>query len=173
MTPTFDDVPPAAEPAPVTSVRVTPLYGWWSATAVLVLILFWQWLLVQRNWLVAEEPALRPLMSALCGCEVTWPREPDSVLIESSSFMENPEGGYTVQMRLRNTQHHPVAMPSLELSLTDLQDQVLVRRVFTPAELSAKDSMQALRDARVTLQFDLDETVNKRITGFRAFVFYP
>jgi hypothetical protein len=137
------------------------------------MILLWQWLLVQRNWLVAEEPALRPLMSALCGCEVTWPREPDSVLIESSSFMENPEGGYTVQMRLRNTQHHPVAMPSLELSLTDLQDQVLVRRVFTPAELSAKDPMQALRDARVTLQFDLDEKVSKRITGFRAFVFYP
>lgn len=173
VTPVFEDIAASPKSEQATSVREPPLYGWWAATAVLVMILLWQWLLVQRNWLVAEEPALRPLMSALCGCEVTWPREPDSVLIESSSFMENPEGGYTVQMRLRNTQHHPVAMPSLELSLTDLQDQVLVRRVFTPAELSAKDPMQALRDARVTLQFDLDEKVSKRITGFRAFVFYP
>ena len=173
VTPVIEEVPASPQADQMTSVRVSPLYGWWAAVAVLMIIWLWQWLLVQRNWLVAEEPALRPLMSTLCGCEVTWPREPDSVLIESSSFMENPEGGYTVQMRLRNTQHHPVAMPSLELSLTDLQDQVLVRRVFTPAELSAKEPMQALRDARVTLQFDLDEKVSKRITGFRAFVFYP
>jgi len=173
VTPTVDDLPVPPEPNQVTTLRVPPLYGWWGAAAVLMLIWVWQVLLIQRNALVAEEPALRPLMSALCACEVTWPREPDSVLIESSSFMENPEGGYTVQMRLRNTQHHPVAMPSLELSLTDLQDQVLVRRVFTPTELSAKDPMQALRDARVTLQFDLDEKINKRVTGFRAFVFYP
>jgi predicted Zn finger-like uncharacterized protein len=175
VTPAFEEVPvpvPSAS-APVTSVSLSPPYAWWAAAAVLMLIGVWQLLWVQRNWLAAEEPALRPLLSALCGCEVTWPQEPDSVLIESSSFTENPEGGYTVQMRLRNTQHHPVAMPSLELSLMDLQDQVLVRRVFTPAELSAKDPMQALRDARVTLQFDLDETVSKRITGFRAFVFYP
>lgn len=173
VTPAFDDVPVSSEPSALTSGSAPSLVGWWSAATVLTLICVWQLLLAQRNWLAAEEPALRPLLSTLCGCEVTWPQEPDSVQIESSSFMENPEGGYTVQMRLRNTQHHPVAMPSLELSLTDLQDQVLVRRVFSPAELSAKDPMQALRDARVTLQFDLDEKVSQRITGFRAFVFYP
>jgi hypothetical protein len=64
-------------------------------------------------------------------------------------------------------------MPALELSLTDFQDQVLVRRVFTAQELSGKDHVQALRDVRSTLNFDLDDTVSKRITGFRAFVFYP
>ena len=132
-----------------------------------------QLLVAQRNWLAAEEPALRPLLSAMCACEVTWPREPDAVLIESSSFTENPDGGYIVQLRLKNTQHHAVAIPALELSLTDLQDQVLVRRVFTADELSAKDHVQALRDVRSTLNFDLDDKVSKRITGFRALVFYP
>ncbi len=140
---------------------------------MLVLALIWQFLVVQRNWLAAEEPALRPMLSAMCACEVTWPREPEAVLIESSSFTENPQGGYTVQLRLKNTQHHPVAMPALELSLTDLQDQVLVRRVFTAEELSGKDHVQALRDVRSTLNFDLDDKVSKRITGFRAIVFHP
>ena len=147
--------------------------GWLVGAGVLVLAFLMQWVVVQRNWLVAEEPALRPVLSALCACEVTWPREPEAVLIESSSFTESPQGGYTVQLRLKNTQHHPVAMPALELSLTDLQDQVLVRRVFTAEELSGKDHVQALRDVRSTLNFDLDEKVSQRVTGFRAFVFYP
>jgi hypothetical protein len=95
------------------------------------------------------------------------------VLIESSSFTENPQGGYTVQLRLKNTQHYPVAMPALELSLTDLQDQILVRRVFMAEELSNKDHVQALRDVRSTLNFDLDDKVSQRVVGFRAFVFYP
>jgi len=146
---------------------------WLLATGVLVLVLFMQFVVAQRNWLGAEEPALRPMLSALCACEVTWPREPEAVLIESSSFTESPDGGYTVQLRLKNTQHHPVAMPALELSLTDLQDQVLVRRVFTAQELLGKDHVQALRDVRSTLNFDLDDKVSKRITGFRAIVFYP
>ena len=147
--------------------------SWLLGAGVLVLVLLLQFVVAQRNWLAAEEPALRPVLSALCACEVTWPREPEAVLIESSSFTESPQGGFTVQLRLKNTQHHPVAMPALELSLTDLQDQVLVRRVFTADELSAKDHVQALRDVRSTLNFDLDDKVSKRITGFRAIVFYP
>jgi SLAP domain-containing protein len=140
---------------------------------MLVLLLLWQMLLVQRNWLGSEEPALRPVLSVMCGCQITWPLEPDAVLIESSSFTESPEGGYAVQLRLKNTLHHAVAMPALELNLTDAQDQVLVRRVFRAQELSAKDHLQALRDVRTTLHFDLDEKVSKRISGFRAIVFYP
>jgi hypothetical protein len=109
----------------------------------------------------------------MCACEITCPRDPDAVLIESSSFTENPNGGYTVQLRFKNVQHHAVGMPALELSLTDMQGQVLVRRVFTPEELSAKDHVQALRDVRSTLNFDLDDKVSKNIAGFRALVFYP
>ena len=173
-------VAPALEPSPAFT-RIDSAEGeaiplpltWLVSAGVLFLVLLLQLLLVQRNWLAAEEPALRPVLSALCACEVTWPREPEAVLIESSSFTENPQGGYTVQLRLKNTQHHPVAMPALELSLMDLQDQVLVRRVFSAEELSGKDHVLALRDVRSTLNFDLDDKVSKRITGFRAIVFYP
>ena len=162
---------PSAEPQ---NDVAKPSWQVLSALVLLSLLLMGQWLVWQRHWLGAEEPALRPALSLLCGgCEVTWPSEPEAVLIESSSFTENPAGGYTVQLRLKNTQHHPVAMPALELNLTDLQDQVLVRRVFTAQELTARDHLQALRDARVTLNFDLDASVAKRISGFRALVFYP
>ncbi len=159
--------------APVPSAGAVVPLKWVMAAVLLMVLLLLQLLVAKRNWLAAQEPALRPVLSALCACEVIWPREPEAVLIESSSFTENPDGGYTVQLRLKNTQYHPVAMPALELSLTDFQDQVLVRRVFTAQELSGKDHVQALRDVRSTLNFDLDDAVSKRITGFRAFVFYP
>jgi predicted Zn finger-like uncharacterized protein len=158
---------------PVDGEGVPLPYKWLVCVGVFIIALLLQLVVAQRNWLAAEEPALRPVLSALCACDVTWPREPEAVLIESSSFTESPQGGYTVQIRLKNTQHHAVAMPALELSLTDLQDQVLVRRVFTAEELSGKDHVQALRDVRSTLNFDLDDKVSQRITGFRAFVFYP
>ncbi|PUE60813.1 hypothetical protein B9Z44_09455 [Limnohabitans curvus] len=168
-----NEVKPSVQAAQADDTDAALPLKWVISAGVLVLALLMQLLVAQRNWLAAEEPALRPLLSAMCACEVTWPREPDAVLIESSSFTENPDGGYIVQLRLKNTQHHAVAMPALELSLTDLQDQVLVRRVFTADELSAKDHVQALRDVRSTLNFDLDDKVSKRITGFRALVFYP
>ena len=168
-----NEVKPSVQAAQADDTDAALPLKWVVSAGVLVLALLMQLLVAQRNWLAAEEPALRPLLSAMCACEVTWPREPDAVLIESSSFTENPDGGYIVQLRLKNTQHHAVAMPALELSLTDLQDQVLVRRVFTADELSAKDHVQALRDVRSTLNFDLDDKVSKRITGFRALVFYP
>jgi len=160
-------------PMPHATVPSSLWWSWTIGAGVLTLLLVWQCLVYQRNWLAAQEPAFGPFIAAVCGCDVTWPREPDAVLIESSSFTENPEGGYIVQLRLKNTQHHPVAMPALELSLTDLQDQVLVRRVFSADDLSAKDHVQALRDVRATLHFDLDDKVSPRVTGFRALIFYP
>jgi len=158
--------------ATTTFLNIATLVG----TGLLSFVFLFQLLIWNRNSLVAEEPGLQPLLSMLCqpsDCKIDWPYEPDAVLIENSSFMENPEGGYNVQLRLKNTQHHAVAMPALELSLTDLRDQVLVRRVFLAKELSDKDHLQALRDVRANLNFDLDETVKTRITGFRAIIFYP
>ena len=167
--------PPASE---TTATSVSPRFNtlWGTLSALLALALVWQWVLWQRHWLAAQEPALKPVMEALCapwGCEVNWPREPDSVLIESSSFNEDPEGGFILQLRMKNTQHHAVATPALELNLTDMQDQVVVRRVFTPQELSVRDHIQALRDVRATLNFELDEATAERVAGFRAFIFYP
>jgi len=78
-----------------------------------------------------------------------------------------------VQLRLKNTEHYPVATPALELSLLDLQDQVVLRRVFTPEELGLDDHLLALREVRAHVNFDLQAAASQRITGFRALVFYP
>jgi predicted Zn finger-like uncharacterized protein len=156
-------------------VSAKPVWMWVLAT-VLTLTGLLQWVLWNRHVLVAQEPALQGLIEGLCapiGCEWHWPQTLEAVQIENSSFTENADGTYRLQLRLKNTQHHAVAMPMLELTLTDERDEVVLRRVFQPQELGLKDHMPALRDARSTLNFDLDENLKPRVTGFRALIFYP
>ena len=149
---------------------------WLIACGVMLLLFAWQVIVSQRHLLAAEEPSLKPWLEVLCAplaCEVEWPQEPHSIQIENTSFNEDPEGGYALQIRLRNTQHHPVATPYLELSLIDLQDQVVVRRVFSVQEMGLPESLAALRDARATIHFDLDAKVSDHVSGFHALIFYP
>jgi predicted Zn finger-like uncharacterized protein len=156
-------------------VSTQPVWLWLLA-AVLTLTGLLQLVLWNRHVLVAQEPALQGLIEGLCapiGCEWHWPQTLEAVQIENSSFTENDDGTYRLQLRLKNTQHHAVAMPLLELTLTDERDEVVLRRVFQPQELGLKDHMPALRDARSTLNFDLDENLKSRVTGFRALIFYP
>jgi predicted Zn finger-like uncharacterized protein len=164
------DVVPATSPA--SSRR-----GLWILASVsLLLLLIAQAAWMGRHVLFAQIPALRPALLAVCApfqCEVTWPRALDAVLIENSSFSEASGGGYAVQLRLKNTENYPVATPALELSLLDLQDQVVVRRVFTQDELGLDDHLLALREVRAQVHFDLEAAASQRITGFRALVFYP
>jgi hypothetical protein len=149
---------------------------WPSISVVLALAILWQAVLWNRHWLVAEEPALRSTVETLClpiSCKVEWPKEPNSVLIENSSFSENPDGGFNLQMRFKNIQHHPVATPWLEVTLTDLQDQVVVRRVFSIEDLDLQDHIAALRDQRVQFSFAVNSPLRERIAGYRALIFYP
>ena len=148
----------------------------WVLAALLTLTGLLQLVLWNRHVLVAQEPALQGLIEGLCapiGCEWHWPQTLEAVQIENSSFTENADGTYRLQLRLKNTQHHAVAMPLLELTLTDERDEVVLRRVFQPQELGLKDHMPALRDARSTLNFDLDDNLKPRVMGFRALIFYP
>jgi predicted Zn finger-like uncharacterized protein len=156
-------------------VSTRPVWLWLLA-AVLTLTGLLQLVLWNRHVLVAQEPALQGLIEGLCtpiGCEWHWPQTLEAVQIENSSFTENADGTYRLQLRLKNTQHHAVAMPLLELTLTDERDEVVLRRVFQPQELGLKEHMPALRDARSTLNFDLDENLKPRVMGFRALIFYP
>jgi predicted Zn finger-like uncharacterized protein len=148
---------------------------WVVLAAGLALLLVCQFLLLQRERLAAEEPALKPFLTALCvpfRCQVDWPSDPDYVKIENSSFNE-ATGGYVLQARIKSTQLYSVAMPSLELTLTDYQDQVVIRKVFSPEQMSLDDHLGAMRDAKVTLNFSIDPELKSRVSGYRAVIFYP
>jgi hypothetical protein len=105
---------------------------------LLALGLLLQWLVHERDRLAAAAPALRPVVQALCvplRCTVQAPRRIDAVVIDGSSFVALGEDGYRLGLNLRNRAPHAVALPAIVLSLTDVQEQPVVRRVLLPAEL--------------------------------------
>lgn len=165
-----------AQDAPTTTASPRQSVLWVVASGVLAVLMLIQGVLHKRDWLMAQEPALGGLLSVLCapvGCVPQWPRLPESLQIDSSAFTRNSQDFYSVQVRIKNTEHFALAPPHVELSLLDIYDDVVLRKVFSPQELKLGASIAPLRDARVAVDFDLQEPIAARVTGYRIFLFYP
>lgn len=121
----------------------------WSLAALSLLLLaalVAQWGVQQRDTLAALEPRLVPVLQALCGplrCEIRAPRHIESLVIDSSTFNRLGPDAYRLSFTLKNTSVVALEMPSLEVTLTDTQDQAVVRRILTPAQFGAKGTTLA------------------------------
>ena len=94
----------------------------------------------QKDVLAAQEPRLAPLLQATCrllGCEVRPVRRIESLVIDQASFSKTGLDTYRLAFVFRNTGDAGVEVPALEVTLTDSQDQAVVRRVFLPAQFAA------------------------------------
>lgn len=119
-----------------------PAMRWALGAGALVLLigLLLQVALFQRSALAARQPGLSASFQTLCvylRCEVQPLRHIESIVIDSSSFNKIGAEAYRLKVVIKNTGSVPLAMPSLELTLTDSQDQALLRRVLAPGELGA------------------------------------
>lgn len=145
---------------------------------VLALLLVLQVAVQDRDRLAAAEPSLRPWLIAVCGwldCTVSPPRRIDAIAIESSSFNQLRPDTYRLQVTLKNQAATEVAMPALELSLTDVQERTVVRRVLVPGEFGAASSVLAPA-SEWSSSFALavtDSTLGGKIAGYRLLAFYP
>ena len=132
----------------------------------------------ERDRIVALQPGLRPWLQVLCGplnCTLSALRRIESIVIDSSSFTKIREDSYRLNFTLKNTASTALAVPAIELSLTDSLDQPAVRRVFLPTELGAKsDTLAAGSEwsASFAMAVNAGGTVD-RVAGYRLFVFYP
>ena len=152
---------------------------------LLAALLLLQLVIQQRDTVAALEPRLKPPLQTLCAylqCEIGPVHRIESVVIDSSSFNKINSGSYKLGFSLKNTGTTPVAMPSLEVTLTDTQDQALVRRVLTPAQFGAAGNpLVAGSDfaGLVVIQvLGLDgagalTSGAGRVAGYRVLAFYP
>ena len=153
---------------------------------VLVALLALQVLVQQRDSLVAIEPAFKPWVQKLCEqlhCEVAALRKMESLVIDSSSFNKVSADSYRLSFMLKNSGAVAVAMPSLEVTLTDTQDQALVRRVLTPAQFGSTNGLLGagadFAGAVVMQVLGADTPTAStsqgllRVAGYRVLIFYP
>jgi len=176
----------ALQPLP-SFVRKAQRQAFWRRPATRLLLLATVTLLAlllglqaAHQWrapIAREIPAALPVLEVLCqtfDCQQTLPVSPNDVVIDSSVLLRLGPGVYGFQLVLRNQSALEVTSPAIELTLTDIQDQVLVRRVLLPHEWPRPTATLA-PGAEWALQFELafDGIEGRVMTGYRVILFYP
>ncbi|MFZ3127271.1 MAG: DUF3426 domain-containing protein [Rhodoferax sp.] len=145
---------------------------------LLVAGLLLQVVVQERDRIAATEPATQPFLESVCAvlaCKVSPLRQIESVVIDSSSFTKVRADVYRLNFTLKNTALTAVATPAVELTLTDLQDQSVVRRVFLAPDFGARQAAMAPGSelaASLSVSVSLPGEL-ARISGYRLLAFYP
>jgi predicted Zn finger-like uncharacterized protein len=131
----------------------------------------------ERDRIAAIDPRAKPWLDELCGplqCSVKPLRQIESIVIESSAFNKVRGNAYRFSISLRNKSTVPLAMPGIELALTDSQDQPMLRRVLMPADLGAATVIAPGAEWSASLPVSVAPTTQTaRIAGYRLLAFYP
>ena len=145
-----------------------------------VLLLTVQVLHHEHDAIAARQPGLRPLLAGVCavtGCQLSALRQIGDVTIDGAAFVREKVGdGYRLSFTLRNAASVPLAMPAIELSLLDTQEQAVVRRVLLPADFGAPAELAARGERVASMLLALDATQAASlppVAGYRLVAFYP
>lgn len=128
-----------------------------------------------RDLLAARLPATRSALEQACrwlGCSVGAARSLEGLTVESSGLVRVEQSNiYRLTVALRNRSALELALPALDLSLTDSQGRLLARRVMHAAELGVNQAtLAAGRD--LALQATL-QTGPDGVAGYTIELFYP
>ena len=148
------------------------------AALVLVAALAAQMAWRQRDVLAATHPEWRPWLARMCDalqCRVGPPHMIDAVAIETSSFNKLRGDTFRLNVTLKNQSRTPVAMPALELTLTDSQDQPVVRRVLQPSDFApGTAAINATSDWSTSIAIAVNAAAaGGTVAGYRVLAFYP
>lgn len=150
-----------------------------AAAALLTAALVLQVLVEYRDLAAARYPALRPVLQAACavtGCKVDAARAIDGLTVESSGLVRIERSDrYRLAVTLRNRAGIDLALPALELSLTDTQGRLLARRVLPLAELGATQAtVPAGRELSVQATLRAAPgAAGEAVAGYTIELFYP
>jgi predicted Zn finger-like uncharacterized protein len=151
----------------------------------LMIALLLQVVIQQKDYLVTQAPRLKPLVQSICGtlgCQLEQLRKIDAVVIDSSTFTKAGADSYKLNFSIRNLGSVAVAMPSLEVTLTDTQDQPMLRKVLLPAQFGAGTALLTPgADFVGSVTLDISATnaqrngtvFTARVAGYRLLAFYP
>jgi predicted Zn finger-like uncharacterized protein len=157
-----------------------PGWPWRTLSVVALLGLVAQMLYQERSAIVARQPSWRPAFASACevlGCQLGALQRIADITIDGASFAREKGGeGYQLSFTLRNRADLPLAMPAVELSLIDLQERTVVRRVLRPADYGAPAVIAARGERTALLPMALvggDAAALPRVAGFHLDAFYP
>lgn len=130
----------------------------------------------ERHTIAAWRPQWRPALEVMCvtlACEMRHHRDIDAVVVTGSSFAESDQPGrYQLDLSIRNQSGALLATPAVELTLTDAQEQTLVRKIIPPTHLGAPPELAAHTEWSGTLTLTTTGLPSP-VTGYTVLLFYP
>jgi hypothetical protein len=144
------------------------------AAILLCITLAVQLALHWRDWLAAHYPASRPLLVQMCRlaqCRIGPLRSIDDVVVDSSSLARGADpDSYKLTILLHNRSSVPLALPSIDLSLTDADGSMVARRTLSPSDFKVADVIAPRSEVSLSLNIT---TPGRRVTGYTVEAFYP
>ena len=156
----------------------------WAVLGLLGLVLQAVWLF--KDPLATYQPAIKPILERVCeqvGCLNKPLQKTDAVVIDYASVdllrsehpldemvLEAPQ--WALQINLRNSDVVPVATPWVELTLTDVQDKPVMRKVLNLAEWGTPAVMAPGEIIELELLLSLKQE-SANFMGYRLLTFYP
>jgi predicted Zn finger-like uncharacterized protein len=150
------------------------------AIPILLVLLAGQTLFHFRDAIAAHWPLTKPTLIRLCavaGCEVRPLADIAGLSIEASDLQADPahRGLLILSSTIRNRVPYALAYPHVELTLSDSQDHVVVRRAFSPEEYlsAAADPRSGIAaNAEIAIKLFIDASATTQ-AGYQVYLFYP
>jgi len=151
-----------------------------GACVPLALIGLLQFILTLRGPLLELSPSLRPALASACsafGCTAGWPAHAELLTIVASELEVIP-GTDVIELdaAIRSRAEFVMALPAIEVTLTDAQNRAIARKVFMPADYLASSGEPSSRiDEGLAPGSDLSVRLVFEARGLSAagFVLYP
>ena len=162
----------------------------WALTAVSALLLGAQVIHHFRQVIAAQHPGALPWLQGFCAvarCRIDTLRRIADVSIESTALSQSQGPAPTpddaasapdsdahilrLALTLRNRGEWAIAMPSVDLSLTGSDGELVARRSLSPLDFGVGDPrLVPGLDTPLSLRF---RVVGGRVSGYTVEVFYP
>jgi len=160
--------------------RSLPAWVYATLLPVLLLLLGAQALFHFRDAIAAHWPATKPALNKLCSvarCEVRPLQDISGLSIEASDLQADPahRGLLILTSTIRNRAPFSLAYPYVELTLSDTQERVVVRRAFAPQEYlsGAADPASGLAaNSELAIRLFIDASATSQ-AGYQVYLFYP
>jgi len=179
----FSDLAKKSKRSAQKSIKNTPYqprrWPWLLGSLMLLLAALAQSLYFLRNEIVIYYPNAKPYLLQACqtlNCSVSLPQQIEYILIDDSDMQEDEQHARLMHFSssLINKAPFNQAYPNLELTLTDMDDNPILRRLFKPGEYlppntNIASGFRAGEEIKIRLTITTQGTP---VAGYRVYVTY-
>ncbi|PPC88136.1 MAG: hypothetical protein CTY37_01910 [Methylotenera sp.] len=146
---------------------------------LLVIVALLQSIYFLRSTIAVNYPQFKPYLQQSCAylnCKVNLPQQLDLLTIDDSDMQESDDYQNVINFSslLINNAPHAQAYPNIELTLTDIDDKPVLRKLVRPQEylnsgVNIIDGLMGREEVRINLAINVQ---NLSVAGYRVLITY-